>query len=205
MSWLDTVMNGSELVRSKAMSALNQLKLALSCALGEATEHLQKLETPTETDRNGPKRPPIVRSGSDVKRLGACASFLTSELRELEAGRPMMGKRYGQLLSSTIRQQLRTVVDNCPERVAALLRQLPRGRGLGYLGNVNSAAKVRSSRPLCTRHVSTTHRSTLRLCTSLIPHAVNTAGALERALRDALLRVCRARAGTRRPAEARPA
>ena len=58
----------------------------------------------------------------------------------------MMARRYEELLSSTIRQQLRTVLDNCAERAAGLLRELPRGRGEGYLGKVASAAKVYGSR-----------------------------------------------------------
>ena len=155
MGWLRTVANGSELVRSTAMSALNQLSLALSCALGEATDQLQKGDGRLEARPCGSQGAPGCergrgRASSEIKRLAACATFLTSELRELEVGRPMMGRRYGELLSSTIRQQLRTVVDNCAERAAALLRQLPRGRGLGYLGNVNSAAKARRSSPFVT-------------------------------------------------------
>ena len=148
--WLDSVKCGGKLADSAASAVLKQLRLVLGTALTDALAHSaaadSKAAGPAATSVTAPlpdeQRLSGAQRGSSTKRLEACGAFLLAELEELEQGRPMMRRVYSDILSSVARQLLRTIVDNSAERSAALLRHLPRGRGLGYLGKVTSAAKV---------------------------------------------------------------
>ena len=106
----------------------------------EAEEVLQALHGAVE-EAHDEAAARVEVGSAEAKRLGSCSRFLAAEIGELRAGRRMMGRRFSELLSSLLRQQLRLVLDHKSED---LLADLPRGRGFGYLCNVTSAAKVLS-------------------------------------------------------------
>ena len=62
----------------------------------------------------------------------------------LRAGQPMMRPLLSSLLNSLIRQQLRRTLEQNRQRNRALVTDLPRGRGVGFLTKCDSAAKVLS-------------------------------------------------------------
>ena len=84
--------------------------------------------------------------GRAASRVRAETAFLDEELTALaERGVPLFGAKYSDLLSSAIRQTLRRLLDQPRSRSAALLRDMPRGRGLGWLAKPESAAKMLSN------------------------------------------------------------
>ena len=56
----------------------------------------------------------------------------------------MMRPLLSSLLNSSIRQQLRRTLEQNRQRNRALVTDLPRGRGVGFLTKCDSAAKVLS-------------------------------------------------------------
>ena len=78
----------------------------------------------------------------------AVRRFLSAELRCLEQGGAMLQRRLGELLRASIRQQLRRLleIDGCgATRGTALVAALPHSRGVGFLRDVDSAARVLSN------------------------------------------------------------
>lgn len=78
-------------------------------------------------------------------RARSAAHLLDHECAMLcSHGRPMLLSLLSSLLSSSIRQQLRRILESDRRRNAKLLEQLPRGRRVGFLAKADSAAKVLS-------------------------------------------------------------
>ncbi len=124
-----------EALRSGLHSALNEASAAASAAA---------LAAKKKRDTSTPVREALARRASAVARARAEAAYLDVQLGELAgSGVPVLGAKFSELLSSSIRQQLRRMLPRA--RSAALLRDLPRGRGVGWLGKCESAARILSN------------------------------------------------------------
>ena len=139
--------------RSAAAAARSESDEAIARLqpLAVQTAAWHRLAAPLSTERRTLLRLLREALGAACDEAGTAATlrtFVHAELARLEAGGALLGGRLSSLLRSAVRQQLRKLFEaegDGAARGAAMTASVPRGRGIGFLKDVDSAARVLSN------------------------------------------------------------
>ena len=132
--------------RSESDEAIARLQ-----PLAVQTAAWHRIAAPLATERRALLRllrEALATACDEARAAPTLRAFVLGELARLEAGGALLGGRLSSLLRSAVRQQLRKLFEaegDGAARGAAMTASVPRGRGVGFLKDVDSAARVLSN------------------------------------------------------------